>query len=539
MLLLDIDLEQFREVFVPSITKSLHFFGPEFQVAIAAMVILLIDLVLPRKASRQLAWLAVFACLYPALSVLSLYEESQSLFIADHAAVSADGASGMLAMDSYANFFKLFFLLGAVPVILLSYVAKELEDRRMGEYYAILLASILAGMLMASSAHFLMAFISLEFLSICSYILVGFHKNSRASSEAALKYIIYGSVAAGVMGYGLSLLYGLTGTGDLQKFGERLMASIANPEAAGTLNVTAVAATLGLLMTFLGLAYKMAAIPMHFWCPDVYEGAPTPITAFLSVASKAAGFALCLRFFSNLKFADAALDQAISWPVVMIVISMVTMTVGNFAALWQENLKRLFAYSSIAHAGYMMMGVSILGIPGASTGGVQLIAYYLLAYLAMNLGAFAVVILIENRTRSVNLSDYNGMGWRAPFLGVALTVFLFSLIGIPPTAGFTGKFQLFMGVLERAAKIGGHLGTLLYILAVVAVINTAVSVYYYARIIRNLYLTRIEEGGERVSVPFLGTALVAVLVAMTFYLFFSAESILDKTLNLKILGVLP
>jgi NADH-quinone oxidoreductase subunit N len=272
----------------------------------------------------------------------------------------------------------------------------------------------------------------------------------------------------------------------------------------------------------------MATIPMHFWCPDVYEGAPTPITAFLSVASKGAGFALALRFLSG--FA-AVLHE--SWPVAMVVVSIATMTLGNFAALWQDNLKRLFAYSSIAHAGYMMMGVAILGLSGSGPGGIPLIAYYLLAYLAMNLGAFAVVILIENRTGSVNLSDYEGMGWRAPFLGVSLTVFLFSLIGVPPTAGFTGKFQLFMGVIDRAAG-AGPLGVLYYALAVAAVINTAVSVYYYARIIKNMYLVSVEEVVERIRVPLIGNLLVAALLAMTILLFLYAKPILDQTLVLGI-----
>ncbi len=525
--LLEVTVENFRKDVVPSILESLERFGPELQVTVAAMVLLLLDLVVSRRGSKHLAWLAIFACAYPAVSVLSAHEaEEASLF------------RGMLATDSYATFFKLFFLLGAIPVILLSSIARELEGRRMGEYYAILLATVLAGMLMASSTHFLMVILSLELLSISSYVLVGFHRRQRASSEASLKYIIYGSVAAALMIYGLSLLYGLTGSGEVLIVGERVAEILRGDTGLWGAKFTVIVA---LVMTFLGLAYKMATIPMHFWCPDVYEGAPTPITAFLSVASKAAGFALCLRFFSSFFAGVPALEQSY-WLTVMIVVAIATMTLGNLAALWQENLKRLFAYSSIAHAGYMMMGIVLPAVSdgGGETflgglGGIQLVTFYLLAYLAMNLGAFAVVIAIENRTGSVNMADYNGLGWRAPFLGVALTIFLFSLIGIPPTAGFVGKFQLFMGVLEQAGEIGASsrpVATLYYILAVAAVVNTAISVYYYARIIRNMYLTRIDEGAARMRIPFLGNAVVAAMLFLTFFLFFYADTILERTLDL-------
>lgn len=515
----------FREDVVTKITASLEYFGAEFQVAIAAMVILLLDLVIPRRVSKQLAWLAIFACVWPILSVLGL----------GHAPPDDGLFFGMLAVDGYANFFKMFFLLGAVPVVLLSYLAKEFDNVRMGEYYAILLTTVFAGMLMASSTHFLMIILSLELLSICSYVLVGFHKRERRSSEASLKYIIYGSVAAAVMIYGMSLLYGLAGSGNVGEVGKTVAAILANTagEAAEQTRFTVIVA---LLLTFVGMAYKMATIPMHFWCPDIYEGAPTPITAFLSVASKAAGFALCLRFFTSMP----ELVSATSWTVVMVVVGIATMTLGNLAALWQENLKRLFAYSSIAHAGYMMMGLVLiehLDGHGTASGymGIQLVAFYLLAYLAMNFGAFAVVVLIENRTGSVDLENYVGIGWRAPFLGGALAVFLFSLIGIPPTAGFTGKFQLLLGVIDRAGRLDGLMRNLYIALAVAAVINTAISVYYYAKIIRNMYLVDIDVG-ERIRVPVLGTLLVAAMLMMTLYLFFDADSVLQLTLGLEING---
>jgi NADH-quinone oxidoreductase subunit N len=295
--------------------------------------------------------------------------------------------------------------------------------------------------------------------------------------------------------------------------------------------------TLALVLAFTGLAFKMAAIPMHFWCPDVYEGAPTPVTAFLAVGSEAAGFALALRLFEALKIVDAELARTVAWPMVVIVLSALTMTLGNFAALWQDNLKRMLAYSSIAHAGYMLMGLAI--VHGASTpwAGSGLVAYYLLAYFAMNLGAFAVVILVEGRTGSVDIGAYAGLGRRAPFLAIALTIFLFSLIGIPPTAGFAGKFQLFSGVLAEGATGGWPY----YALAVIAVLNTAVSVYYYARIIKNMYLVDAPAGagaaggdGGALRFPVLGMALVAALLFLTFFLFFQLDLVAKATLNLRI-----
>lgn len=517
-MLLEVNVEPFRNEFFPAIVDSLGHFGPEVQIALCAIAILLLDLVIPRQASRHLAWVAIIGCLYPATSVFASHADSSELFL------------GMIAIDSFANFFKVFFLLGGIPVILLSYLSKELDGKRMGEYYAILLLSILGGMLMASSNHLLMAFMSLELLSISSYILVGFHKKSKTSSEASLKYIIYGSVASAIMGYGLSLLYGLSGSGYIPEILAKLSASGEELDFA---------VLMAFLLTFMGLAYKMATIPMHFWSPDVYEGAPTPITAFLSVASKAAGFALCLRFFAGFYTGGdtgVVLEQ-VNWPLVMVVVSILTMTLGNFAALWQENLKRLFAYSSIAHAGYMMMGVVLLQVPGVDgTPGISYIAFYLLAYLAMNIGAFAVIILIENRTGSVNLKEYDSLGWKAPFLGISLTIFLFSLVGIPPTAGFTGKFQLLKGVIETAKQVNDGLAMAYYVLAVAAVINTAVSVYYYAKIIKAMYLGKIDDRAERIAIPTLGTVVVAAMLFLTIYLFLNADSILEQTLHLKILS---
>jgi NADH-quinone oxidoreductase subunit N len=521
-----ITVEQFQQSLYPAVAESLQYFGAEMWVAGAAMTILLLDLCLPLSFSKHLAWVAILGCVIPLSAVQHHADESRSLFL------------GMVAIDPFASFFKNFFLLGSIPVILLTFISKKFEGLRMGEYYFILLSSLFGGMLMASSTHFLMMFLSLEILSVCSYILVGYFRTDRRGAEAALKYIIYGSIAAAIMGYGFSLWYGLTGSGEISA----LAKVVWNPfhEIYTERNqqaLTGLTATFALLFVFLGFAYKMSTIPMHFWAPDVYDGAPTAITAYLSVVSKAAGFAITLRFLEGLAGSINALPTdnpaaslwiQVDWRLMFIVISIVTMTFGNLAALWQTNLKRLMAYSSIAHAGYLMMGLTLIGT-GVPYGGMQTIAFYLLAYLAMNFGAFAVVILVENRTGSVELDDYKGLSRRSPFLSAALTVFLFSLIGVPPTAGFMGKFHLFMGILDYGNIQGGWP---YYILALAAAANTAMSAYYYLKVAKCIYFER-GRTLEPIAYPALGGVVVVGALFLTFYLCFYADSILKTTLNLR------
>ena len=525
-------IENFASQVYPAILESLEHFGPEVKVAVAAMVILLFDLLIPLKYSKHLAWAAIVACLLPLGDIAHHYEEKGSLFL------------GMTAMDSFASFFKAFFLIGSIPVILLSYISKQLEGRRMGEYYFILLSSVFGGMLMASSTHFLMLFLSLEILSVCSYILVGYVRNDRRGAEAALKYIIYGSIAAAIMAYGFSLWFGLTGSGEIRNLARVLWdPAFQDLDPDALILRTGVTVAFALLFIFAGLAYKMSTVPMHFWAPDVYDGAPTPVTAFLSVISKAAGFAISLRFFQslassieNLESGNAAVElwNAVDWRLILIVISILTMTLGNFAALWQTNLKRLMAYSSIAHAGYLMMGLTLLGT-AAQYGGKETITFYLLAYLAMNFGAFAVVILIENRLGSVDVGDYAGIGRRAPYLAFALTVFLFSLIGVPPTAGFMGKLHLLMGVVDLGRILesqGDPQAWAYYLLALAAIANTAVSAYYYLKVAKAMYFERAASVEELRS-PLVGHAVVTAMLVLTFYLCFYAGDILKTTLNLN------
>jgi NADH-quinone oxidoreductase subunit N len=337
---------------------------------------------------------------------------------------------------------------------------------------------------MASATDLLMIYLAIELVSMVSYVLAGFRKADRKAAEGSLKYVIYGGVASGVMLFGMSYLYGLAGTTNVLELGSRIGALQAS---GASLAGTRIALVVAVVFVTAGIGYKVAAVPWHMWCPDVYEGAPTPFTAFLSVGPKAAGFALALRFFQS-AFAgpmDAGTGFAevlvgIPWPAVVGVIAAVTMTLGNFTAISQTNLKRLLAYSSIAHAGYTLMGLS-----ANSERGVQAVMIYMLVYLVMNLGAFVVVILVADATGSESILDYKGLAKRHPIAAVTFAIFLFSLTGLPPFAGFVGKWYLFYAVFERIDGPGGGWYALL---ALIGALNTAVSLYYYVRIVRAMFI---------------------------------------------------
>jgi NADH-quinone oxidoreductase subunit N len=318
-----------------------------------------------------------------------------------------------------------------------------------------------------------------------SYVLAGFRRGDRKAAEGSLKYVIYGGVASGVMLFGMSYLFGLTGTSNLLEIGQRITQLQA--ETGPQLAATRIALVVAVVFVTAGVGYKVAAVPWHMWCPDVYEGAPTPFTAFLSVGPKAAGFALALRIFLSALAGPtspvtgfAEVIGGVPWPAVIGVISAVTMTLGNLTALSQTNLKRLLAYSSIAHAGYTLMGLAAV-----SDRGVQGVMIYMAVYLVMNIGAFIVVILVAEATGSESILDYKGLAKRHPLAAVSFAIFLFSLTGIPPFAGFMGKWYLFYAVFER---IDGPNGNWYAMLALVGALNTAVALYYYVRIVRAMFI---------------------------------------------------
>jgi NADH-quinone oxidoreductase subunit N len=449
-------------------------FRPELVLTFGSIALFVLDLILRRSPARRplLTGAAVF--------VLGL----AAVLLAVQSTASTPLFNGMIASDAFATFFKWIFLAAGFLTVLIVAQGNDFPSPRVGEFYALLLAVVLGMFLMASATNLLTIYMSIELVSMVSYVLAGFRKSDRKAAEAALKYVIYGSVASGVMLFGMSYLYGLLGTFDVLAYAPKIAALSTATGAAGA--ATKLALVVAVVFVSSGVGYKIASVPWHMWCPDVYEGAPTPFTAFLSVGPKAAGFALALRFFLG-SFAGpmgangmAESIAGIPWPAVIGVLSAVTMTLGNLTAISQTNLKRLLAYSSIAHAGYTLMGLATL-----SALGMQGVMIYMLIYLVMNLGAFLVVIVVAEATGSESIFEYRGLVHRHPLAAIAFGIFLFSLTGLPPFAGFTGKWYLFYAVIERASGPGGFwYGAL----AVVGALNTAVSLYYYARIIRAMFL---------------------------------------------------
>ncbi len=462
---------------------SLPYLLPEITLAVGVIAVFLLDLRVQVKER-----LGEVALLIAALSLgcvaVSIGQSEAVLF------------SGMVVNDPFAHFFHALFALSCVAVVWMSLGSREISRVSQGEYYALLLASTLGMFFMARAANLLMAYLSLEFVSLTSYVLSGYLRGDRRSGEAALKYLIYGGVASGTMIYGMSWIFGLTGSLDLGQIHSVVTQGQVSP----------LALYIGVLLTLVGFGFKISAVPFHMWTPDVYTGAPIPITAFLSVGSKAAGFALLMRVFypglSNLG-ADGIWQSAagVDWPQLVLVLSMVTMTLGNLSALSQSNLKRMLAYSSVAHAGYLLMGFVVL-----SNEGLRAILFYLIVYYLMSLGAFLVVMIVANSSGREDIDAFRALAWRggaAP--AIAMAVFLFSLTGIPPLGGFIGKFYLFAAVIRQE----------FYFLALVGVLNSVVSLYYYARVVRTMFLDFPEGGETPIVVTAHNSALLWSLAALT------------------------
>ncbi|MBI4534921.1 MAG: NADH-quinone oxidoreductase subunit N [Ignavibacteriae bacterium] len=473
------------------ILKDLTFFYPELALTATFLAAILADLIFKRTAI-VVSTVVMAGFVVTGVMVLAQVNMHESIF------------GNMIAVDSFAYFFKLVIIISAILIVVFSLGSSELNTprRRLGEYYSLLSALTLGMMLMAGASNLLMMYLSVELSSIASYILSGYTKDAPDSSEASLKYVIYGALSSGLMLYGISIVYGLTGSLDIYAINQTL--------AKGEIN--SIALLIAGVLTMAGFGYKISAVPFHFWTPDVYEGAPITITAFLSVASKAGAFAMMIRFF-KVTFIDSsvvslpagvwATFQGFQWYHLIAVLSVLTMTLGNLVAIWQNNLKRLLAYSSIAHAGYMLMGVVVL-----SNEGLAAILVYFVVYLFMNLGAFYIVMLVANKTGSEDIEDYKGLGSRAPFIALALSVFLISLTGLPPTAGFIGKLYLFAALLNHGWVW----------LAVVGALNSVISLYYYVRIFRNMYLRSGEPQGEPISFGWVSSATVLVLLIPTILL---------------------
>lgn len=410
-----------------------------------------------------------------------------------------DAFAGMIVFDSFGLFFSLFAVVATTLGVMVSARSAEIHSDRRPEYYSILLALCTGLIFMGISNHFLMIYLALETVSILSYTLAGFHRERPESVEASMKYVVYGSVASAVMIYGLSLVFGVTGCVTTTALREYMAATPAD-QVPLTLWVA-------VLFVFAGIGYKISAAPMHMWTPDVYEGAPTPVSGLLSVAPKAAGFALLTRFFvtafSQPTMAgglavDAAAPEklgflvsgAFAWPHFLMISSIFTMFMGNLAALGQISVKRILAYSSIAHAGYVLMGLS------TQTGaGIAAMVYYILIYCLMNLGAFWVASKVEDAYGGDELRYFRGLGSRQPFYAAMMAIFLFSLVGIPPFAGFIGKLNLFAAVIARE----------MYGFALLAAVNSVISLYYYIKIIKAMYLEAPANSAENEQTAVFGS----------------------------------
>ncbi|MGB7948370.1 MAG: NADH-quinone oxidoreductase subunit N [Candidatus Binatia bacterium] len=473
--------------------ESLSFFYPEIILAGTILLLIVADLLV--RDHRVLATLAVVGCVGSLVATLDLYSSQQGWLF-----------HRMIILDNFSLFFKVFALAATILTVWMSLGSDEIRQVHQGEYYTLLLTGALGMFFMASSSNLLTAYLSLEMVSLVSYVVTGLLPHNRRSSEAALKYLIYGGVASGTMIYGMSWIYGMTGSLDYAAIQSALAQSEGNR----------VALFMAFVFILAGFGYKIVFVPFHMWSPDVYEGAPTPFTAFLSVASNAAGVAIMIRFFfpgvSRIESDGSwALVSGVEWPHVLLLLSMITMTIGNLCALSQRNLKRMLAYSGIAHAGYMMMGLAVL-----TNEGLTAILFYVIVYLIMNLGAFLVVVMVANATGNEDIESYRGLAWRGAVIPAAcLAIFLFSLTGLPPFAGFVGKFFLFAAALNQ--------GGVFVVLALVAVLNSVISLYYYAKVVKTMFLDSPEPGDRSLSIAANNLTLLLPLTALTviFGIYFS------------------
>ncbi len=432
-------------------------FLPEIFLATAGFVVLLLGVSMRRRGVRPLSLLGVAA-----LAVTGLLVWLFARPVDGPVSILGD----MLVVDSLAVFFKLLMLAAAAMAILLSAGYLERSGYGAGEYVSLILFATVGMFVMASGANLASLYVGLELMALSVYVLVGYFKLEVKSNEGAVKYFVLGAASSAVLLYGMSLIYGALGTLDLAAIRATLT-------AVPTSNSMLV---LGMVLVGFGMLFKVAAVPFHVWTPDAYEGAPTPVTAFISVAPKAAAFAMFMRIFLG-AFAPAV-DQ---WRIIMWVAAAATLIYGNIAALTQNNVKRMLAYSSIAHAGYALMG-----IVAANAMGAWALLMYMVVYAFMNLGAFGFVILLESKGYAgEEIGDYAGLSRRHPAAALGMLIFMLALAGIPPTAGFMGKLYLFAAAVE-----GGYL-----VLTVIAVVMSAVSLYYYFRIVVQMYLRDGEEDG--------------------------------------------
>ena len=474
--------------YIPSAQEILRF-APEIALSLGGTVVMLGEAGLKNGSRTRLAVITFLTLLAAAL--LSVWV----------AADPGPAFSNLLAVDGFSTFFRVLVCAAGMLVVLISTNYLRQEGHDSGEYYALILFSVAGQCLMAASNELIMLFIGLECSSIASYVLAGYLRDDKRNNEAALKYFLLGSFASAFFLYGVAWLWGAAGTTNLSEARRLLL----DPTAGVSGTMAAAAAALMLV----GLAFKVSAAPFQMWAPDVYQGAPAPVAAFLSVGPKAAAFAMFLRILMT-----AFVPLRERWEPVLWTVALATMVIGNFAALWQTNVKRLLAYSSIAHAGYILVALTAMSDTGAAAA-----MFYLAAYTFMNIGAFAVVTFVAGRgEKHVELMDLAGLSRRSPAMAAVLSIFLLSLTGVPLTAGFFGKFYIFKAALDAD----------LVWLAVLGLLNSAVAAYYYLRIIVMMYMHEPSSGVQPLPAPSPGIRwALAASVAGTFILGVAPSLVLD------------
>ena len=441
---------------VDEVLGSLGFFLPELLLGGLFLLLILNDLFLGKKYKNSSPLIAFAGILLITLLTLSQFEHTGEVFF-----------GGMLHLTIFALLLKILFGVGMLFVI--AFGVRDFRIRNnekgWGDYFSILTAVLLGLNLMAMAGNLLMVFLSIEMVSICSYILVGYTTRDRLPAESAMKYVLFGAVCSAVMLYGISLLYGLTGTLQL------------NADFAGRLaSADSLVVSMAIFTTLAGFGFKLSMFPLHFWVPDVYEGSTNSVLAFLSTLPKAAGAGILIQFMHA--------TYGFDWETWLAVISIITMTIGNFQALWQDNLKRMLAYSSIGHSGFLLMGLAAF-----SQTGEKAVFYYLAIYTLANIGAFVIIGLLAGILHSENVTAYKGLGFKMPVVSVCFVILLMSLIGIPPVGGFVAKFLVFSAAYEAYAANGN----ILFVLALIAgAVNTVVALFYYLKIPLYLFLRKSE-----------------------------------------------
>ena len=443
---------------------------PELVIALTLIIVLVFDL-FDAISKTVLGWMTIVG------AGIALWVSIQMHYTGTVGVEFND----MFKVDNFSLFFNIIFLVSTILVTLISMSYLDRGGRKQGPYYLLILLATLGMMLMAAGNELIIVFLGLELMSLSLYVLAGYFRESPASSEAGMKYLLLGAFASAFFLYGIALIYGGAGTTSIPAIAEAVTAENKSPLLLA-----------GMFLLVVGFGFKVAIVPFHQWAPDVYEGAPTTIAAFISAGPKAAGFAAFLRIFM-----EALPTLQVEWSGVLILLAMLTMTVGNIIAISQTNIKRMLAYSSIAHAGYVLIGLA-----AANNDGISSAMLYLLIYCVMNIGAFGAVILAKTEDgESLLISDYAGLGTRKPLLAMFMTVMLLSLAGFPPTAGFVGKFYLFKAAI----------GSELYLLVIVGAINTAISAFYYLRVVVTMYMREPEE--ELEFSPYASTLVIGLVIA--------------------------